>query len=170
MKCSRKKSQPQFKYSLKVRGIELSFIVTITCFHDGYVLEYLHIQSPVDAVWKMCKFMKFHSNRRALLIFDICTVNGNWLTVYFLFIAFGSVYVLTVKIKHICIKNVYRTAFLCVCSWVHLLEASGISLRDEIPQYLSNSTQVLIDLMSLRRALIILILSSEVVFCFGIIS
>ncbi len=66
----------------------------------------------------MCIFMKLHSYRRASLIFDICTVNINSVTVCFPFIAFGSAYVLTV----FTVKFVY----VCVCV-VHLLEDSGIS-------------------------------------------
>lgn len=47
------------------------------CFHDGYVLEYLHIQKRLKDV-QICKV----SQSRASLIFDIYTVNVNSNVIY----------------------------------------------------------------------------------------
>lgn len=74
----------------------------------------------------MCIFMKFHSYRRASVIFDICTVNINSLTVCFPFIAFGSVYVLTVfTVKFVCL-----CVFACAFVFVFVCSPSFRSFRD----------------------------------------
>lgn len=120
----RTESQLQSKTSLRVEweGTVICCKDHWGCFHDGYVLQYLHIKNPEEAVWKMWTFLKLHSTTRASFIFDTSSVNVNSLTVYFLYLLdlcmfwqFESHLLVRKTLNHTILR-----LFVCSSAQVHL--------------------------------------------------